>query len=81
MALRDSIADTANYVAQALIKEPVTYVNTAAMAVSMSSLETQIKLVFYCVSIIASLLVSIKYILEIRKLRNEHNEGESNHGH
>ena len=71
MAIKDSIVDTANYVVQALIKEPVTYVNTAAVAVSMSELETKIKLVFYCVSIIASLLVSVKYLLEIRKLRKE----------
>jgi hypothetical protein len=83
MALKDSIIDTTNYVVHALVKEPITYVNSAAVAVSMTTMETQFKLVLYTVSIVASLLVSIKYILEIKKLRQEvkdhHEEESANH--
>lgn len=69
MELRDSIMDTVNYVGQKLISEPLTYVNGAAVAVSVSELESNIKLAFYGVSIIASVLVSIKYVMEIRRLK------------
>lgn len=77
MLKTDSISDTLNYTIQALAKEPVTYVNTAAIAVSVTDAETTLKLALYGISIVASLLVSIKYILEIKKLKQE--AGEPNH--
>jgi hypothetical protein len=66
---KDSLIDSINYVANNLAKEPVTYINTAAIAVSMSNVELALKIVLYVVSITASILVSRKYLLEIKKLK------------
>lgn len=67
--LKDS--SVTGYVIDSLSKEPVTYLNGVTIAVSMMSLEEKIKIVFYAVSIIASILVSYKYVLEIKNLKKQ----------
>lgn len=76
MQLKDSIADTVIYVGGKLLNEPLTYVNGATVAVSVSPLQENIKLIFYAFSIIATVLVSVKYIMEIRKLKQENDDYE-----
>ncbi len=63
--------DTITYVAQGLIKEPVTLLNAGAVMVSMSNIEFAFKILAYTVSIVASILVSRKYLLEIKKLKDK----------
>jgi hypothetical protein len=65
-----SKADTLNHVISALTKEPVTYINAGAIAISMTDVEFYLKCTLYVVSIVASILVSRKYLLEIKKLRD-----------
>jgi hypothetical protein len=74
--LKDQVTDSINYVAYGLANHPLTYLNTAAIAVSMTNIEIGLKVLLYTVSIVASVLVSRKYLLEIRKLKKE--EQESN---
>jgi len=69
--------DTLNYVISGLTKEPVTYLNAGAIAVSMSDVEFYFKVVLYSVSIIASILVSRKYLLEIKKLKENSEDTNS----
>jgi hypothetical protein len=69
--------DSITYIIDSLAKEPVTYLNGATVAVSMMSFETEIKLAFYAVSILASILVSYKYLLEIKNLKKQNQDGES----
>ncbi len=57
-----------------LTQEPVTYVNASAVAVSFTNTEIYLKIFLYSVSIIASILVSIKYAKEIRKMNIERQE-------
>ena len=64
-----NLTDTVVYIADSMAKEPVTYLNATTAAISMTSLETDIKIAFYAVSILASILVSYKYWLEIKKLK------------
>jgi hypothetical protein len=63
--------DTITYVAQGLIKEPVTFLNAGAVMVSMTNIEFAFKIIAYTVSIVASILVSRKYLLEIKKLKDQ----------
>lgn len=63
--------DTLTYVAQGLVKEPVTLLNAGAVMISMTNIEFAFKIVLYTVSIVASILVSRKYLLEIKKLKNQ----------
>jgi hypothetical protein len=51
------------------LKEPVNVLNATTLGVSLSTLPEDLKIVFYIVSIIASILVSVKYIYEIISLR------------
>jgi hypothetical protein len=51
------------------LKEPVNILNVTTFGVSLTTLPEQLKSVFYIVSIIASILVSIKYFYEIISLR------------
>jgi hypothetical protein len=51
------------------LKEPVNILNATTFGVSLTQLPDQLKNVFYIVSIIASILVSVKYIYEIISLR------------
>jgi hypothetical protein len=69
--------DSLTYIIDSLAKEPVTYLNGATIAVSMMHFETEIKLAFYAVSILASILVSYKYWLEIKQLKKQNQDGES----
>lgn len=52
-----------------LTKEPITYINLTAIFTSFTDVELFFKLFLYSVSIIASILVSVKYLIEIKKLR------------
>lgn len=74
--LKDQLNDSITYVVHGLANHPLTYLNTAAIAVSMTNIEIGLKVLLYTVSIVASILVSRKYLLEIRKLKKE--EQESN---
>jgi hypothetical protein len=69
--------DPVSHIVDSLAKEPITYVNGATVAVSMMSFETEIKLAFYAFSILASILVSYKYWLEIKHLKKQDKDGES----
>jgi bacteriorhodopsin len=69
--------DSVSHIVDSLVKEPVTYLNGATVAVSMMSFESEIKLAFYTVSILASILVSYKYWLEIKQLKKQDKDGES----
>jgi hypothetical protein len=74
--VKESLSDTINYVATGLSKEPLTYINTTALAVSFTSMESTLKIILYIVSIAASILVSRKYFLEITKLKREERESK-----
>lgn len=74
--LRENLEDSISYVTQGLVAHPLTYINTAAIAVSMSDIELAFKIGTYCVSIVASLLVIRKYLLEIKKLKREENNND-----
>ena len=69
--------DTIVHLADSLIKEPVTYLNTATGIISFMAIEEGIKIFFYIVSIVASILVSYKYLLEIKKLKKQNSNGKS----
>ena len=45
------------------LKEPVNVLNATTFGVSLSTLPEDLKIVFYIVSIIASILVSVKYVV------------------
>lgn len=75
--LKDQIIETFNYVIDALKSNPVTYLNAAAITVSMSNFELGLKILLYLVSISASVLVSFKYLLEIKKLDKD-NKAQKN---
>ena len=74
--VKESLTDTVNYVVSGLSKEPLTYINTTALAVSFTSMESTLKIILYIVSIAASILVSRKYFLEITKLKREERESK-----
>ena len=61
--------ETIAYIADSLVKHPVTYLNATTAILSVSTIETWIKIAFYAVSIFASILVSYKYWLEIKRLK------------
>jgi bacteriorhodopsin len=71
---------TFGYVVDSLIKEPVTYLNTAVGVASFMSIEEKVKIAFYIISIIATVIVSYKYILEIKRIKKQDKEldGKSN---
>jgi hypothetical protein len=69
--------DSVSHIVDSLAREPITYVNGATVAVSMMSFEIEIKLAFYAFSILASILVSYKYWLEIKQLKKQDKDGES----
>jgi hypothetical protein len=71
---------TFGYVVDSLIKEPVTYLNTAVGVASFMSIEEKVKIAFYIISIIATIIVSYKYILEIKRIKKQDKEldGKSN---
>jgi hypothetical protein len=50
------------------LKEPVNILNATTFGVSLTTLPEDLKSVFYIVSIMASILVSVKYIYEIISL-------------
>jgi hypothetical protein len=54
-----------------MMKEPLTYLNTFTGVISFMQIEEWIKIVFYLVSISATILVSYKYWLEIKKLKKQ----------
>lgn len=62
---------TIGYVMDSLLKEPMTYVNATVGAISFMTIEEKIKIVFYLVSIIGSVLVAYKYWLEIKQLKKQ----------
>ena len=65
------MSDTVTRVVDSLLKEPVTYLNVGTAAVSMMPISEIIKITFYAVSIVASLVVTYKYYLEIKKLKKD----------
>jgi bacteriorhodopsin len=71
---------TFGYVVDSLVKEPVTYLNTAVGVASFMSIEEKVKIAFYIISIIATVIVSYKYILEIKRIKKQDKEldGKSN---
>jgi bacteriorhodopsin len=71
---------TFGYVVDSLAKEPVTYLNTAVGVASFMSIEEKVKIAFYIISIIATIIVSYKYILEIKRIKKQDKEldGKSN---
>ncbi len=71
---------TFGYVVDSLIKEPVTYLNTAVGVASFMSIEEKVKIAFYIISIIATIIVTYKYILEIKRIKKQDKEidGKSN---
>jgi membrane protein implicated in regulation of membrane protease activity len=74
--LRNQIIETFNYITHSLFNHPLTYLNSAAIAVSMTELEATLKIILYSVSIVASVLVIRKYLLEIKKLQKEESNKE-----
>jgi hypothetical protein len=74
--VKENLSDSLNYIVNGLSKEPLTYINTTALAVSFTSLEDTLKIILYIVSIAASILVSRKYFLEITKLKREEKESK-----
>ena len=71
MSDKTQITDTINYIVNGFFKEPVTYLNAGTVAISMSDVETAFKITLYIVSIVASILVSRKYLLEIKRLKQQ----------
>jgi len=71
MSDKTQITDTINYIVNGVFKEPVTYLNAGTVAISMSDVETAFKITLYIVSIVASILVSRKYLLEIKRLKQQ----------
>jgi hypothetical protein len=65
------MSDTIARVVDSLLKEPVTYLNIGTAAVSMMPISEYVKIGFYVVSIIASIVVTYKYLLEIKKLKKD----------
>lgn len=63
--------DTVTHLVDSLLKEPVTYLNAGTVAVSMMEISEYVKIGFYAVSIIASVVVTYKYYLEIKKLKKD----------
>jgi hypothetical protein len=51
------------------LKEPVNVLNATTFGISLTTLPENLKIIFYIVSIVASILVSIKYFYEIISLR------------
>ena len=69
--MRDSLPEK-------LFNEPMTYINGGGIAMSLMDLESAITIVFYAVSIIASLFLIRKYYRETRKLKeSQENEQTS----
>jgi len=68
MTTKDS---TFGYVLDSLIKEPMTFVNATVGAISFMTIEEKIKIVFYLISIVGSILVAYKYWLEIKQLKKQ----------
>ncbi len=65
------MSDTIARVVDSLLREPVTYLNVGTAAVSMMPISEYVKIGFYAVSIIASVIVSYKYVLEIKRLKKD----------
>ena len=69
MTPKEEIANTISHVISGLSRDPVQYLNIAAIMASLSSIEFWAKAILYCVSVTASVLASRKYLLEIRRLK------------
>jgi hypothetical protein len=65
------MSDTIARVVDSLLREPVTYLNVGTAAVSMMPISEYVKIGFYIVSIVASIVVTYKYLLEIKKLKQD----------
>ena len=65
------MSDTVTKVVDSLLKEPVTWINGGTAAVSMMPISEYVKIGFYIVSIVASVVVTYKYYLEIKKLKKD----------
>ena len=68
--MRDSLPEK-------LLNEPMTYINGGGIAMSLMDLESAITIVFYAVSIIASLFLIRKYYWETRKLKESQEEEQT----
>lgn len=75
--LKESLQDSINYVVNGMVSHPLTYVNTAAIAVSMSDIESALKIGTYLISIVASLIVVRKHLLEIKRLKKQDKENDT----
>jgi|APGre2960657404_1045060.scaffolds.fasta_scaffold546613_1 hypothetical protein len=70
--MRDSLPEK-------LLNEPMTYINGGGIAMSLMDIESAITIVFYAVSIIASLFLIRKYYWETRKLKESQEEEQTSH--
>ena len=68
--MRDSLPEK-------LLNEPMTYINGGGIAMSLMDLESAITILFYAVSIIASLFLIRKYYWETRKLKESQEEEQT----
>ena len=68
--MRDSLPEK-------LLNEPMTYINGGGIAMSLMDVESAITIVFYAVSIIASLFLIRKYYWETRKLKESQEEEQT----
>lgn len=65
------INSTIGLAVKAIVKEPLTYFNGAIMAAgTLTTLESSTKIGLYCASIVASTLVSVKYLYEIKQIKD-----------
>lgn len=68
------MSDTIPKIVDSLLKEPITYINGGGIAMSLMATEAWLKIGFYTVSIVASIVVIYKYYLEIQRLKRDSNQ-------
>lgn len=60
-----------NKILEGVFREPIFYLNLGTATLSFMPISEIVKIVFYCVSIIATIVVTYKYFLEIKKLKKD----------
>jgi hypothetical protein len=54
-----------------IIKEPIMLLNIGTLTITnLSDIEIMVKILFYLISIVATILLSIKYIKELKNKKN-----------
>lgn len=74
MSNKEELLNTTLHVVNGLSRDPVQYINIAAVMASFSSIEFWAKAILYVLSITASILASRKYLLEIKRLKRKERE-------